>query len=155
MKGKLLFVAGLGVGYILGARAGRKRYEQIAAAAHKVWDTPGIQKQVHQVQDFAAETVGDIPGQLIDASKKAVASVVSAGKSAASKASTKASTVTTNSASAAAEATAATVGEAAAASASEEKTEPAATEPAYGAKKAPAKKPSSTKPAKGSAKDGE
>jgi len=82
MKGKLLFVAGLGVGYVLGARAGRKRYDQIAAAARKVWETPGVQRQVHQAQDFAAEKVGDIPGALIDAGKKAVASVVSARKDA-------------------------------------------------------------------------
>lgn len=62
MKGKLLFAAGLGVGYVLGTRAGRKRYEQIKGAALKVWGTPGIQKQVHTAQDFAAERIGDIPG---------------------------------------------------------------------------------------------
>jgi len=62
MKGKLLFVAGLGLGYVLGARAGRKRYEQIKGAAVKVWETPGIQKQVHTAEDFAAARIGDIPG---------------------------------------------------------------------------------------------
>ena len=33
MKGKILFVVGLGVGYVLGTRAGRERYEQIKQAA--------------------------------------------------------------------------------------------------------------------------
>ena len=40
MKGKILFVVGLGVGYVLGTRAGRERYEQIRSAAEKVWTSP-------------------------------------------------------------------------------------------------------------------
>jgi hypothetical protein len=70
MKGKLLFVTGLAVGYVLGARAGRKRYEQIADAANKVWQTPGVQKQVHAAQDFAADRIGDIPGAVFDGARK-------------------------------------------------------------------------------------
>lgn len=70
MKGKLLFVTGLAVGYVLGARAGRKRYDQIAAAANKVWQTPGVQKQVHAAQDFAADRIGDIPGAVFDGARK-------------------------------------------------------------------------------------
>ncbi|WP_344752176.1 hypothetical protein [Gryllotalpicola koreensis] len=70
MKGKLLFVTGLAVGYVLGSRAGRKRYDQIAAAANKVWQSPGIQKQVHAAQDYAAEKVGDIPGAVFDGVRK-------------------------------------------------------------------------------------
>jgi hypothetical protein len=72
MKGKLLFVAGAAVGYILGARAGRKRYEQIKSAAQKVWDQPAVQKQVHQAQEFAADKVGDIPSLVGDGVKKLV-----------------------------------------------------------------------------------
>ena len=71
MKGKLLFAAGLAAGYVLGARAGRKRYDQIAAAAGKVWQSPGIQRQVHAAQDFAAARVGDIPGAVFDIARKA------------------------------------------------------------------------------------
>jgi hypothetical protein len=66
MKGKLLFAAGLAAGYVLGARAGRKRYDQIAAATNKVWQSPGVQKQVHAAQDYAAEKIGDIPGAVFD-----------------------------------------------------------------------------------------
>lgn len=72
MKGKLLFVAGAAVGYILGARAGRKRYEQIKGAAQKVWDTPAVQRQVGQVQDFAADKVGELPELMLDGAKKLV-----------------------------------------------------------------------------------
>ncbi|MEO6826710.1 MAG: hypothetical protein ABI255_08390 [Microbacteriaceae bacterium] len=73
MRGKLLFVTGAAIGYVLGARAGRKRYEQIADAASRVWQSPGIQKQVQQAQDFAAEKVGEVPGAVIDGVKKVVA----------------------------------------------------------------------------------
>jgi len=76
MKGKLLFVTGLAVGYVLGARAGRKRYDQIAAAANKVWQTPGVQKQVHAAQDFAAERIGDIPGAVFDGARKVASGAI-------------------------------------------------------------------------------
>ena len=33
MKGKILFVAGLGLGYIFGTRAGREKYEQLKTLA--------------------------------------------------------------------------------------------------------------------------
>ena len=72
MRGKLLFVTGAAVGYVLGARAGRKRYEQIKSAATKVWESPGIQKQVNAVEDFVAAKVGDVSGALYEGAKKLV-----------------------------------------------------------------------------------
>lgn len=127
MKGKILFVAGAAVGYVLGARAGRKRYEQISAAAARIWEAPGIQRQVHQVQDFAAEKVGEIPEALIEGAKKVVSSVV---KRPATTAATKASPTK------AAPAKTASADEPAAKSAPKR---PAATKPA--ARKPAAKKP--------------
>ena len=52
MRGRILFVVGLGAGYVLGAKAGRQRYEQIAGAADKVWNSPAVSKQRHEVQHF-------------------------------------------------------------------------------------------------------
>ncbi len=52
MKGKIAFVVGASIGYILGARAGRKRYEQIKSGAEKLWNTPPIQAGAGQVKDF-------------------------------------------------------------------------------------------------------
>ncbi|MDQ1607376.1 MAG: hypothetical protein QOE16_108, partial [Microbacteriaceae bacterium] len=60
------------MGYVLGARAGRKRYDQMRSTAAKVWESPGLQKQVHQVEDFVAEALGDVPGVLIDGAKRVV-----------------------------------------------------------------------------------
>lgn len=72
MRGKLLFIAGAAVGYVLGARAGRKRYEQIKSAAAKVWESDGIQKQVTAVEDFVAAKAGEVPGAVIDSAKKLI-----------------------------------------------------------------------------------
>ena len=72
MRGKLLFATGAAVGYVLGARAGRKRYEQLKAAAGKVWESPGVQKQVHAVEDFVAEKVGEFPETVYITVKKFV-----------------------------------------------------------------------------------
>jgi hypothetical protein len=72
MKGKVLFVVGLGAGYVLGTRAGRQRYEQIKSAWLKVWDSPAVQKQVHTVQDFTADRIGDLGGMVTENIKRAV-----------------------------------------------------------------------------------
>lgn len=72
MRGKLLFVTGATVGYVLGTRAGRKRYEQMRSAALKVWESPGVQKQVNAVEDFVAEKVGEVPEAVYITVKKAV-----------------------------------------------------------------------------------
>jgi hypothetical protein len=87
MKGKLLFVAGAAVGYVLGARAGRKRYEQIKGAAERIWETPGVQNQVEQVKDFAAQRVGDIPSALANGAQKAFTSLVNSRKNSSKQAS--------------------------------------------------------------------
>lgn len=72
MRGKLLFITGGLVGYVLGARAGRKRYDQIAAAASDLWNAQPVQRRVTEVRDFALEAVGDAPGSLFKAGKKVV-----------------------------------------------------------------------------------
>ena len=54
MKGKAGLVIGLAVGYVLGTRAGRERYEQIKEQALKVWNLDPVQEQVGKVKDFAA-----------------------------------------------------------------------------------------------------
>ncbi|HEY3505003.1 MAG TPA: hypothetical protein VGN37_19735 [Actinocatenispora sp.] len=50
MRAKWVFLAGLGVGYVLGSRAGRERYEQIVAAARRVKDNPTLQEAAGVVQ---------------------------------------------------------------------------------------------------------
>ncbi|GGI45226.1 cell division septation protein DedD [Agromyces flavus] len=73
MKGKFLFVVGLGVGYVLGTRAGRERYEQIRRAAQDVWNQPKVQEGVQTVKDFAMSRAGDVGENVLDGAKKLVA----------------------------------------------------------------------------------
>ncbi|MDN4613637.1 hypothetical protein P5G50_04140 [Leifsonia sp. F6_8S_P_1B] len=72
MRGKLLFLAGAAAGYVLGARAGRRRYEQIKETATKLWESPGVQKQVTAVEDFVAAKVGELPEAAFGTAKKLV-----------------------------------------------------------------------------------
>ena len=104
MRGKLLFITGGLVGYVLGARAGRKRYDQIAAAANDLWNAKPVQRRVTEVRDAALEVVGDVPSTLYKASKKAVNQAVAKKKQASTPAVTtpaaKASTTTSRTAAA-------------------------------------------------------
>ena len=75
MKGKILFVAGLGLGYVLGTRAGREKYEELRTAALKVWNDPRVQKQVDNVEDFVKDKAPDVAEFVSDNAKKVVAQV--------------------------------------------------------------------------------
>jgi len=75
VKGKILFVAGLGLGYVLGTRAGREKYEELRKAALKVWNDPRVQKQVDAVEDFVKDKAPDVAEFVSDNAKKVVAQV--------------------------------------------------------------------------------
>jgi hypothetical protein len=51
---RMTFLAGLAVGFVLGARAGRERYEQIKRATRRVTDSPAAQQAAGAVQAQAA-----------------------------------------------------------------------------------------------------
>ncbi|GAA1725057.1 hypothetical protein [Aeromicrobium alkaliterrae] len=55
MLRKTTILGAAAVGYVLGARAGRERYEQIVSAAGRVKSDPHVQKAAHQAQDYAAQ----------------------------------------------------------------------------------------------------
>ena len=60
-------VVGLGAGYVLGARAGRERYEQIARAARMAWDSqPGerMRAEVAKAMPDAVNTAVAKVGQI-------------------------------------------------------------------------------------------
>lgn len=78
MRGKIGLVIGVAAGYVLGARAGRGRYEQIKKQADKVWNLDPVQAQVTKVQDFAASTVAALPRAVWSGVKK-VSEAVSNG----------------------------------------------------------------------------
>lgn len=93
MKGKILLVVGLGIGYVLGTRAGRERYEEIKATVNKFWQDPRVQKQVNQAEAFVKDKAPDVAEFISDGAKKVVAQVSGTKKPAARKpAATKPST---------------------------------------------------------------
>lgn len=51
--GKLSFLSGVAVGYVLGARAGRERYDQIRAGALQLWRSDPVQGQLDQAKHAA------------------------------------------------------------------------------------------------------
>jgi hypothetical protein len=51
---RITFFSGLAAGFILGARAGRERYEQIKRAGRRVADSPAAQQAAGAVQAQAA-----------------------------------------------------------------------------------------------------
>ena len=50
MAGNLKLLAGLAAGYVLGARAGRERYERIAEATRRLAERPEVREQVGKVR---------------------------------------------------------------------------------------------------------
>lgn len=83
MKGKILFVAGLGLGYVLGTRAGREKYDQLKTAALKVWNDPRVQKQVDAAGDFVKDKAPEVAEFVSDGAKTIVEKV--SGKTPAAK----------------------------------------------------------------------
>jgi hypothetical protein len=49
------FVVGLGVGYVLGAKAGRQRYEDIQRWWHQFTGSPSVQRAAGKTKDVASE----------------------------------------------------------------------------------------------------
>ncbi len=73
MKGKLfILVVGIGVGFLLGSRAGRGPYEKVAAATKKVWDDPRVQTQVDRSVKFANDKLEDVAGIVTDGTRNVV-----------------------------------------------------------------------------------
>ena len=54
MRYRISFLSGLAAGYVLGARAGRERYEQIKRIGRAVADSPAAQQAAGAVQAQAA-----------------------------------------------------------------------------------------------------
>lgn len=79
MRGKILLVVGMAAGYVLGAKAGRGRYEDIKKVTNKLWGDPRVQRQVKNVEgrakDFAKDKAPEVVDFLSDGAKKVVSQV--------------------------------------------------------------------------------
>jgi hypothetical protein len=54
---KLTFLFGFALGYVLGSRAGRERYDAIVRAARRVMENPAVQGAAGVLQEQANELV--------------------------------------------------------------------------------------------------
>jgi hypothetical protein len=83
MQGRILFLTGTAVGYVLGSRAGRRRYEQIKAGAERLWNDPKVQSSVDQVvgqvQGFVKDKAPDVQAAVAGRAKKVVSQVTKRG----------------------------------------------------------------------------
>lgn len=95
MKGKILLVVGLGVGYVLGTRAGRERYEELKAAVQRFWRDPRVQRRVDEAEDFVKDKAPEVAEFLADGAKKVVGAVAGT-KSSTSDTAAKSSTASTS-----------------------------------------------------------
>lgn len=95
MKGKILLLTGLAVGYVLGTRAGRERYEEIKTAANKLWDDPRVQKPVKQAEEFVKEKAPEVADFVTDGVKTVASKVTGKTTPTATKKPTASKTTTT------------------------------------------------------------
>ncbi|MFF7751248.1 YtxH domain-containing protein [Streptomyces sp. NPDC007971] len=75
MRYRLTFVAGLALGYVLGTRAGRERYEQLKKSARRIAQNPAVRntaetaaQQGRVYAGKAFHTVSDRVGERVPAS---------------------------------------------------------------------------------------
>jgi uncharacterized protein YjbJ (UPF0337 family) len=70
MKGKLTMLLGGAVGYVLGSRAGRERYEQIKAQARSLARNPKVRETASHAQDYAKAKAPDVAHKVTEATSK-------------------------------------------------------------------------------------
>jgi hypothetical protein len=69
---KIMIALAAGAGYVLGARAGRARYEQITQKATELWNNPRVQEGTAQAQDLLKDAP-NVPGKIADVASAASA----------------------------------------------------------------------------------
>jgi len=72
---KLGFIVGVGVGYVLGAKAGRRRYEQIKTRADKVWQSPAVQHKVNDATQVVRDKAPELQQKVAAVAKDAGSAV--------------------------------------------------------------------------------
>lgn len=81
---KLTLLVGIAIGYVLGSRAGRERFEQIRSGAKKVANNPTVQSAASKAQETVAAqapTVAEAVKEKATAAASAVAEKVHHGDS--------------------------------------------------------------------------
>jgi hypothetical protein len=72
---KLMLLAAVAVGYVLGARAGRERYDQIMGMMKAIKSNPRVQATAHQAVDLAKEQAPVVADKVTQAATAAASKV--------------------------------------------------------------------------------
>ncbi|HEY7488619.1 MAG TPA: hypothetical protein VH912_29530 [Streptosporangiaceae bacterium] len=59
MKYRVTFIAGAALGYVLGTKAGRERYEQMKRASRRLAENPTVQETAGVIRAQAGELAGN------------------------------------------------------------------------------------------------
>src|SRR4029453_15870732 len=71
MKGKLMFGAGLGAGYLMWSRKGQAAFQKFKDQAGAFWQSPSVQHQVHDVTETVKHKAPEVMDKVTTAAKKA------------------------------------------------------------------------------------
>lgn len=78
MRSKAAFIVGTGLGYVLGTRAGRQRFEKLKGWTRTVWENPRVQARVTELEgkavDLARSEGAALKGRVTENLRSAVSS---------------------------------------------------------------------------------
>lgn len=63
MKARMMFMAGAAIGYVMGTKAGRERYEQIKRLSQQVSENPNVQDAAGKLRAKGEEFAGAARGK--------------------------------------------------------------------------------------------
>jgi hypothetical protein len=85
MKFKSGFLVGLGAGYVLGAKAGEERYQQLVDAAKSLRENPGVQRltgEVNKTVTVGKDRVSEAASRKVEQAGEAAAAQASKAREA-------------------------------------------------------------------------
>ncbi len=74
---KLMLLVVFAAGYVLGAQAGRERYEQIMRTLSKISNDPRVQEKTHQAVDVAKQQAPVVAEKVTSAASSAASAAAS------------------------------------------------------------------------------
>jgi hypothetical protein len=75
MQGKVAFALGAALGYVVGTRAGRPKYDRLKKQATDLWEDPRVQRTVSDAETLAQETLAPAGPARGEAGKKVTEAV--------------------------------------------------------------------------------
>ena len=82
MKKRLILLAGLGIGFVLGSYSGRSSYEKLRAQVDQLWSDPRVQEQFEKASDTVREKAPQVAQAVKDKAPEVAAGVQSAATTA-------------------------------------------------------------------------